>query len=107
MRSNCDHLLATGVLQRISEEVESIDIQNMSFIDCSKAFDCKDHEKLFLALKEMGVPQHLIILMRNLYCGQEATVRTGYGDRMVSYRQSCQTRVHFLSLFNLGAEHII
>ena len=44
-----------------------------------KAFDCVDHSKLWQVLKEMGVPEHLIYLLRNLYVGQEATVRTGYG----------------------------
>ena len=49
------------------------------FIDYAKAFDCVDHSKLWQVLKEMGVPHHLIYLLRNLYVGQEATVRTGYG----------------------------
>ena len=48
-------------------------------IDYAKAFDCVDHNKLWQVLKEMGVPDHLIHLLRNLYVGQEATVRTGYG----------------------------
>ena len=45
------------------------------FIDCAKAFDCVDHNKLWNILKEMGIPD----LLRNLYAGQEATVRTGHG----------------------------
>ena len=49
------------------------------FIDCDKAFDCVDHKKLWKILKEMGVPDHLTCLLRNLYAGQEATVRTGHG----------------------------
>jgi len=49
------------------------------FIDCAKAFDCVDHSKLWKILKEMGIPDHLICLLRNLYAGQEATVRTGHG----------------------------
>ena len=49
------------------------------FIDYVKAFDCVDHNKLWTILKEMGIPDHLICLLRNLYAGQEATVRTGHG----------------------------
>ena len=48
-------------------------------IDYAKAFDCVDHNKLWKILKEMGIPDHLICLLRNLYAGQEATVRTGHG----------------------------
>ena len=49
------------------------------FIDYAKAFDCVDHNKLWNILKEMGIPDHLTCLLRNLYAGQEATVRTGHG----------------------------
>ena len=49
------------------------------FLDCAKAFDCVDHNKLWKILKEMGIPDHLTCLLRNLYAGQEATVRTGHG----------------------------
>jgi len=49
------------------------------FIDCAKAFDYVDHNKLWKILKEMGIPDHLPWLLRNLYAGQEATVRTGLG----------------------------
>ena len=49
------------------------------FIDYAKAFDCVDHNKLWKILKEMGKQDHLICLLRNLYAGQEATVRTGHG----------------------------
>ena len=50
-----------------------------SFIDYAKAFDCVDHNKLWKILKEMGIPDHLTCLLRNLYAGQEARVRTGHG----------------------------
>ena len=50
-----------------------------SFIDYAKDFDCVDHNKLWKILKEMGIPDHLTSLLRNLYAGQEATVRTGHG----------------------------
>ena len=49
------------------------------FIDYVKAFDCVDHNKLWKILKEMGIPDHMTCLLRNLYGGQEATVRTGHG----------------------------
>ena len=49
------------------------------FIDFAKAFDCVDHNKLWKILKEIGMPDHLTCLLRNLYAGQEATVRTGHG----------------------------
>ena len=49
------------------------------FIDYAKALDCVDHSKLWKILKDMGIPDHLTCLLRNLYSGQEATVRTGHG----------------------------
>ena len=51
----------------------------LCFIDCAKAFDCVDHNKLWKILKEMGISDHLACLLRNLYAGQEAAVRTGHG----------------------------
>ena len=51
----------------------------LCFIDYAKAFDCVDHKKLWKILKEMGIPDHLTCLLRNLYADQEATVRTGHG----------------------------
>ena len=52
--------------------------KNIGFIDCAKAIDCMDHNKLWKILEEMGIPDHLTCLLRNLYAGQEATVRTGH-----------------------------
>ena len=49
------------------------------FIDYAKAFDCVDHNKLWEIVQEMGIPDYLTYLLRNMYAGQEATVRTGYG----------------------------
>ena len=49
------------------------------FIDYTKAFDCVDHKKLWKMLQEMGIPDHLTCILRNLYAGQEAIVRTGHG----------------------------
>ena len=54
-------------------------ISYLCFIDYTKAFDCIDHDKLWKALREMGIPDHLTCLLRNLYAGQEATVKTLYG----------------------------
>ena len=51
------------------------------FTDYAKDSDCVDHSKLWKILKEMGIPEHLTCLLRNLYAGQEATVRTGHGTR--------------------------
>ena len=51
------------------------------FIDYAKAFDCADHSKLWKILKEMGIPDHLIYLPKNLYAGQEATVKCGHGQQ--------------------------
>ena len=51
------------------------------FIDYAKDFDCVDHNKLWKILQEMGIPDHLTCLLRNLYAGQEATVRTGHGTK--------------------------
>ena len=53
--------------------------KNSYFIDYAKTFDCVDHNKLWKILKTMGIPDHLMCLLRNLYAGQEATVRTGHG----------------------------
>jgi len=79
------------------------------FIDYAKAFDCVDHNKLWKILQEMGIPDHLICLLRNLYAGQEATVRIGHGTTDwfqigKGVRQGC---ILSLSLFNFYAEYIM
>ena len=70
------------VFPSISEEVMGPDAMILvfyfCFIDYAKAFDCVDHNKLWKILKEMGIPDHMTCLLRNLYAGQEATVRTGH-----------------------------
>ena len=53
--------------------------KNICFIDYAAAFDCVAHSKMWKILKEQGIPDHLICLLRNLYAGQKATVRTGHG----------------------------
>ena len=79
------------------------------FIDYAKAFDCVDHNKMWQILKEMGIPDHLTCLLRNLYAGQEATVRTGHGtidwfQIGKGVRQGC---ILSPCLFNLYAESIM
>ena len=64
---------------RSSKEQESPESIYFCFIDYAKAFDCVDHNKLWKILKEMGIPDHPTCLLRNLYAGQEAMVRTGHG----------------------------
>ena len=78
------------------------------FIDYAKAFDCVDHNKLWKILKEMGIPDHLTCLLRNLYAGQEATVRTGHGTTDWSQigKGVCQGCILSPCLFNLYAEYI-
>ena len=79
------------------------------FIDYAKAFDCVDHNKLWKILKEVGIPDHLTCLLRNLYAGQEATVRTGHGttDWIQIGKGVCQGCVLSPCLFNLDAEYIM
>ena len=79
------------------------------FIDYAKAFDCVDHNKLGKILREMGIPDHLTCLLRNLYAGQEATVRTGHGTADwfqigKGVRQGCMLSP---CLFNLYTEYIM
>ena len=79
------------------------------FIDHAKAFDCVDHNKLWEILKEMGISDHLTCLLRNLYAGQEATVRTGYGttDWFQIGKAVCQGCILSPCLCNLYAEYIM
>ena len=74
------------------------------FIDYAKAFDCMDHNKLWKILKEMGIPDHLTCLLRNLYAGQEATVRTGHGSKL---GKEYIKIVYCHHAFNLYAEYIV
>ena len=75
----------------------------------AKAFDCVDHNKLRKILKEMGIPDHLTCLLKNLYVGQEATVRTGHGttDSFQIGKGVCQGYILSPCLFNLYAEYIM
>ena len=80
-----------------------------SFTDYAKAFDCVDHNQLWKILKEMGIPDHLTCLLRNLYAGQEATVRTGCvtTDWFQIGKGVCQGCILSPCLFNLCAEDIM
>jgi len=94
------------IIKKARELQENIDF---CFIDYAKAFDCVDHNKLWKILKEMGISDHLNCLLRNLYAGQEATVRTGHGTTDwfqigKGVRQDC---ILSPCLFNLYAEYIM
>ena len=77
------------------------------FIDYAKAFDCVDHNKLWKIIQEMGIPDHLTCLLRNLYAGQEATVRTGHGkaDWFQIGKGVCQVCILLPCLFNFYVEY--
>ena len=79
------------------------------FTDYAEDFDCVDHNKLWKTVKEMGIPDHLTCLLRNLYAGQEATVRTGHGttDWFQIGKGVCQGCMLSPCLFNSYAEYIM
>ena len=79
------------------------------FIDYAKAFDCVDHNKLCKILQETGTPDHLTCILRNLYAGQEATVRTGHGttDWFQIRKGVCQGYILSPCLFNFYTEYIM
>ena len=78
------------------------------FIDYAKAFVCVDHNKLWKILQEMGIPDYLTCLLRDLYAGQEATVRTAHGtDWFQTGKGVCQGCILPPCLFNLYAEYIM
>ena len=86
-------------------------LKNIYFciIDYAKAFDSVDHNKLWTILKETGIPEHLTYLLRNLYAGKEATVRTGHGtiDWFQIGKGLCQGCILSPCLFNFYAEYIM
>ena len=98
IRLNCQHLLDN----RKRELQKNIYFCLTSY---AKAFNCVDHNKLWKILKEMGIPGHLICLLKNLYAGQEATVRTGHGPMdLFKIGKGC---ILSLCLFNFYSEYII
>ena len=102
-RPNCQHLLGHWKSKRVPEK-------HLFLLDwLAKVFNYVDHNKLLKILKEKGIPDHLTCLLRNLYAGQEATVRTGYGtidwfQRGKGVRQGC---ILSPCLFNLYTEYIM
>ena len=91
------------LLMRVKEESEKArEFQKniyFCFIDYAKAFDCVDHNKLWKILKEIRIPDYLTCLLRNLYAGQEATVRTGHGNnRLVPNRKRSTSRLYIVTL---------
>ena len=93
-------------MEKVREFQENI---YFCFIDYAKAFDCVDHNKLWKILKEIGIPDQLTCLLRNLYAGQEATVRTGHGttDWFQNEKGVHQGCILSSCLFNLYAEFIL
>ena len=93
-------------MEKVREFQKNIDF---CFIDYAKAFDCVDHKKMWKILKEMGIPDQLICLLRNLYAGQEATVITGHGttDWFQIGKGVHQGYILSPCLFNLHAECIL
>ena len=102
-RSNCQHLLDHRKSKRVPEK------HLFLLIDYARAFDCVDHNKLWKILKDMGIPDHLTCLLRNLYAGQEGTVRTGHGTTDWFQIGKGVRKACILSpcLFNLHAKYIM
>ena len=92
------------IIEKVREFQENI---YFCFIDNAKAFDCVDHNKLWKILKEIGIPDHLTCLLRNLYARQEATVRTGHGttDWFQIGKGVYQSCMLLPCLFKLHTEH--
>ena len=102
-RSNCQQLLDHQKAREFQKNI------HFCFIGYAKAFDCVDQNKLWKILQEMGIPDHLIYLLRNVYAGQEATVRNGHGTTDwfqigKGVRQGC---ILSPCLFDLYAEYIM
>ena len=97
---------AYRIIEKVREFQKNI---YFCFIDYAQAFDCVDHNKLWKILKEMGIPDHLTCLLRNLCAGQEATVRTGRGTTDLFQIRKGVLQVCILSpcFFNLYAEYIV
>ena len=108
-------MLRSWFLKTIPHSRETVFLEEMAnsiyfcFIDYAKAFDCVDPNKLWKILKEMGIPNHLTCILRNLYAGQEATVKTGHGttDWFQIGKGVCQGCILSPCLFNLYAEYIM
>ena len=103
-RSNCQHLLNHQKTKRVPEKYIYF-----CFTDYAKTFDCVDHNKLWKILQEMEISDHLTCLLRNLYAGQEVTVRTGHGTTDCFQIRKGEHQGCILSpcLFSLYAEYIM
>ena len=104
-RLNCKHPLDYQKSKRISEKTST----SFCFTDYAKVFDCVDHNKLWKILKEMGISDRVICLLRNLYADQEARVRTGHGttDGFQIRKRIRQGCILSPCLFNLHAEYLM
>ena len=100
-RSNCQHLWGHRKIKRITENIY------FCFIDYTKAFDYVDHNKLWKILQEMEIPDHLTCLLRNLYAGQEATIRTEQQTGSKLGKGGHQSCILSPCLFNFYAEYIM
>ena len=102
-----EHLNTDRILAGRQREI--FGVRYACFIDYAKAFDCEDHKKTWKSIQEMGVPDHLTCLPRNLYAVQEATVRIGHGtmDWFQIGKGVCQHCILPPCLFNLYAEYIM
>ena len=98
-----------GIFQARVMEWDAIAFSYFCFIDYTKDFDCVDHNKLWKILQEMGIPDHLTCLLRNLHAGQEATVRTRHEtmDWFQIGKGGCQGCILSPCLFNFYAEYIM
>ena len=89
------------IIEKAREFQENKTKQNiyLCFIDYAKAFDSVDHDKLWKALRETGIPDHLTCLLRNLYVGQEATVRTLWNNWLIQDWKRSMARLFIVTLF--------
>ena len=101
-RSNFQHLLDHRKSKRVSENIY------FCFTEYAKAFDCVDHNKLWKILKQMGIPDHLTCLLRNMNAGREATVRTGHGAKdCFEIKKGAQGCILSPCSFNLSTEYVM
>ena len=104
-RGTRDQIAVCWIIKKAREFQKNI---SFCFIDYTKAFDCVDHKKLWNILKDIGIPEHLTCLLRNLYAGQEGTVRTGHGtDWFLIEKGVSQGCILSPCLFNLYAEYLM
>ena len=105
-RGTRDQIANIPIIEKAGEFQKNV---YFCFIDYAKAFDCVDHNKLWKIIQEMGIPDHLTCLLKKLYAGQQATVRTGHEktDCFQIGKGVCQGCILSPGLFNLYAEYIM